>query len=244
MKRHLLVALAAVLTVGFAASLAQAQCSFEHPKKAVKLQSNLVQAFVSCGNPGGNSSNTNTEGGVPTCAPPETFNEQAGSPPNGWLWTETKSQGKVSFKAKAVCTGVSTGTSSPQLLPCNPASPLNTGPPPSADLEAKLDLKAIEDAGSAGDGANGPGTLSTVARATLDDRAAGDMTVIDFPAGFQFDLVDGKAKLKTSADALLNGIGQPGLPPCSSIEVVSIVVLDENGNGFANMGTFLPPLAP
>lgn len=241
MKRHLLVALAAVLTVGFAASLAQAQCSFEHPKKAVKLQSNLVQAFVSCGNVGGNSPNTNTEGGVPTCQPPETFNEQQGSPANGWLWTEDKSQGKVSFKAKAVCTAVSTGTTLP---PCNPASPLNTGPPASADLEVKLDLKAVEDTLSAGDGANGSGSMATSARATLDDRAAGDMTVIDFPADFPFNLVDGKAKLKTSADALLNAISQPGLPPCSSIEVVSITVKDENGNGFANMGTFLPPLAP
>jgi hypothetical protein len=229
--------------VGFAASLAQAQCSFEHPKKAVKLQSNLVQAFVSCGNVGGNSPNTNTEGGVPTCQPPETFNEQQGSPTNGWLWTETKSQGKVAFKAKAVCTAVSTGTTLPA---CNPASPLNTGPPASADLEVKLDLKAVEDALSAplGDGANGPGSMSTVARATLNDRAGGDMTVIDFPADFPFALVDGKAKLKTSADSLLNAISQPGLPPCSSIEVVSIIIEDENGNGFASMGTFLPPLAP
>jgi hypothetical protein len=70
----------------------------------------------------------------------------------------------------------------------------------------------------------------------------GDMTVIDFPAAFPFDLVGGQAKLKTSANALLNSIGQPGLPPCSSIEVVDVTVEDENTNPFARMGTFLPTL--
>src|SRR3954451_23445972 len=66
MKKHLLGGLAAVLVVGISASAALAQCAFEHPKKAGGLKSNFVQAFVSCGNPGGNSPNTTTEGGVPT----------------------------------------------------------------------------------------------------------------------------------------------------------------------------------
>jgi hypothetical protein len=283
MKRHLLVALAAVLAVGFTASAVRAQCKYEHPKKAGKLQSNLVQAMVSCGNPGGNAPNAMTEGGVPTCQPPETFNQQAGTPANGWQWNELKAQGKVQFKAKALCTGVSTGT---VLPPCSPADPLNLGPPPSADLEVKLDLKGIVKLGacefatctaganagavctddsecptstcdnqacSSNDeclpnggeciqgAATGTGFLSAVARATLDDRVLGDMTVVDFPTSFPFDMVNGKAKLKTSADALLNNaIGQPGLAPCASIEVVSIVILDANNNAFATMGTFLP----
>src|SRR2546427_8359009 len=71
MKRHLLVALAAVLAVGISASAARAQCAFQHPKKAGKLQSNLIQAFVSCNNPGGNQPNNTTGGGIPSCSPPE-----------------------------------------------------------------------------------------------------------------------------------------------------------------------------
>jgi hypothetical protein len=88
----------------------------------------------------------------------------------------------------------------------------------------------------------GPSTgfLATVARATFDDRAGGDMTVDDFPANFPLLIADGKINVKTSADVLLNGISQPGLPHCSNIETVSITVLDENGNTFANVGVFLP----
>ena len=68
----------------------------------------------------------------------------------------------------------------------------------------------------------------------------GDLTVVDFPASFPFTMSGGKATVKTSADALLNGIGQPSLPHCSSIETVSITVVDPNGDTFANLGAFLP----
>src|SRR5262245_53796557 len=91
MKQHLFVAGAAVLALGFTASMASAaNCAYEHPKSAKSLKSSMVQAMVSCNNPGGNTPNATTEGGVPTCAPPETFHEQAGSPPGGWTWDEGK----------------------------------------------------------------------------------------------------------------------------------------------------------
>jgi hypothetical protein len=238
MKRHVLVTLAAILALGFTASLASAQCAFEHPKKAKKIQASLVQAFVSCGNPGGNTPNTTTESGtVPTCKPPETFNEDAGSPADGWEWDETKGQGSIAFKAANKVKFIQIGT----VLPgANPASPLNPAGD-TVDLVIQMKLKGVI-ADDSPAGATGSGTLSTVARATLDDRMGGDMTVIDFPAAFPFDLVGGQAKLKTSANALLNSIGQPGLPPCSSIEVVDVTVEDENTNPFARMGTFLPLL--
>ena len=49
--------------------------SYQHPSKAKSDQSRaLVQAFVSCNNPGGNTPNATTEAGtVPTCYPAETF---------------------------------------------------------------------------------------------------------------------------------------------------------------------------
>jgi len=218
MKKHLLGGLAAVLVVGISASSALAQCAFEHPKKAGKFQSNFVQAFVSCGNAGGNSPNSTTEGGVPSCKPPETFSTQSGNTPgSGWQWDELKGQGQVQFKALKVS----------KNLAVTPAG--------STDLSVKAKLKGVVD--SVGP-ANGTGALSTVARATFNDRMNGDMTVVDFPANFPLTLTDGKGQIKTSADALLNGISQPGLPDCTSIETVSITITDTNGDTFANTGTF------
>jgi len=221
MRRQLLGGLAAVLVVGFAASSASAQCAFEHPKKANKFQSTLVQAFVSCGNPGGNSPNSTTEGGVPTCKPPETFNEQAGSPPTGWQWDELKAQGQVQLKES-------------KQIPVNVLNP----PGDTTDIAVKVKLKGIVYAGNIPVGPS-TGFLATVARATFDDRAGGDMTVVDFPANFPLIVIGGKVNVKTSADVLLNGISQPGLPHCASIETVSVTVTDENGNTFANTGLFL-----
>jgi len=177
MKRHLLVALAAVFVVGMAASAAHAQCAFQHPKKAGKLQSNLVQAMVSCGNPGGNTVNSMTEGNVPACKPPQTFSNKAGNDSSGgWKWDPEKAQGKLTFKAKKSCAAKGQGTAVPA---CNPSSPLNTGPPPAADLEVDMTLKGIVSGPGAGTGpASGTGNLATVARATLDDRMNGDVTVV------------------------------------------------------------------
>jgi len=231
MNRYLAVA-AAALAFGFVASGANAQvgtdeCGFEHPKKAKETRSSLVQSFVSCGNPGGNAPNDNTESGVPSCSPPETFNEQAGNPPNGWMWNEAKAQGDASFKAaKNKLEG-----------PANPEGD-------TADVAVSLKLQGIVDAAGP---ASGSGTLSTLSRATLRDRNGTPnnhnddvpMTVIDFPAPFPFDLIEGKAKLKTTANVVLNGIGT-SLPHCTSIEVVDLFISDENGNRFASMGIFLP----
>jgi hypothetical protein len=217
MKKHILVAGAAVLALGFTASLASAQCAFPHPKKAGALKSSLVQAFVSCNNPGGNTPNSTTEGGVPTCKPPETFNEQAGSPGGGWLWGPS-SKGDVSFKAAK------------NKVPGQPAD--------SADLAVSLKMSDIEDSGGK---TTSNGVLSTVARATLKDRMNGDMTVVDFPAPFNVSAVDGKINRKTTAnDLLVNTLGQPALASCTSIEVVAVQVIDQEGNAFASMGTFLP----
>lgn len=217
MKKHLLGGLAAVLVVGISASAAMAQCAFEHPKKAGKFQGNFVQAFVSCGNAGGNSPNTTTEGGVPTCKPPETFSEQSGNTASGWSWDETKGQGQVQFKAVKFA--------KPPVTPAD-----------STDLAVKVKVKGIVDVVGP---VNGNGALATTSRATFNDRMGGDMTVVDFAANFTVPFADGKANVKTSADALLNGIPQPGLPDCSSIETVSVLLKDPNGDSFGNIGLFL-----
>ena len=233
MKTQLAAMLATALALGLAAPLAYAQtsvddCGFEHPKFAKETRSSLVQAFVSCGNPGGNTPNDTTEGGVPSCAPPQTYREHSGSAPNGWMWDEARSFGTVQFRSIV----------NKVVSPLNP--PNNSG-----DLSVKLKLRGVVDAAGP---ASGPGTLSTLARATLRDRqntpntTSDDvpMTVVDFPAPFGFNLENGSASLKSSANALLNGIGQPGLPQCASVSLVDVSVVDENGNRFAEMGTLLP----
>jgi hypothetical protein len=223
MKKHIIVAGAAVLALGFSASLASAQCNYEHPKQAKQIKAALTQAFVSCLNPGGNTPNTTTEGGVPSCAPPMTFHEQSGSPGGGWLWDELKGKGDVSFKAAK-----------------NKAVHILNPPNDTADLAVQLKMSGILNTLSAPAGGNG--TLATVARATLEDRTGGPMTVVDFPAGFPITAIGGKVQLKTTANALLNGIGQPGLPGCTNIELVNVTVVDPQSDNFAAIGTFLPNL--
>ena len=212
-----LVLLACLLT----ASTADAQCAYAHPRKAARFRSALTQAMVPCGNVGGNTPNVATEGGVPACKPPETFNEEAGSQENGWVWGP-QSYGFVTFKA-----------SSNQIV--NPLNPLNT-----QDLIVSLQLKQIFDAHGAVSQA--PGTLETIVRATIEDRAGGDMTAVDEAFTFDFALQGGQVALKTSVNALLNANDEPGLPGCASIEILSVRIADENGNTFAVPGVFLPDL--
>ena len=194
MKKFILTAGAAAVALGFSVTIASAATpcavTYQHPAKAAKLTSNLVQAFVSCGNPGGNTPNATTETGtVPTCFPAETYNQQAGSPANGWLWGP-KSQGSIAFKA---------GKNK------NP-NPLNTDPT-AVDLYISVKISDVRNAGGPADGTNG--NVSTVARATLIDRANTElMTVIDFPTGFGVSVLPGgKIQQKTTATAILNALG-------------------------------------
>ena len=233
-RRSLPIALAALFVVGGAVRTAHAQCAFQHPKTAKRFQTSLVQAFTSCGPP-----NSQTEGNLPACKPPETFSQQAGNDVSGgWKWNPAKGSGKIEFKVVASCAA----QESPGSLPkCDPSSPLNQGPPPSADLAIKLSLTSIVQGPGAGtSAANGTGTLSIIARATLEDRTNGDVTVVDFPASSPFTMQNGSATLKTSADAILNALNKPGLPPCTSIELVYASVYDPKGDAFARVGIYLP----
>lgn len=228
MKRLVLATGTAVLVLGFATTSANAQCGFEHPLKSpldrVKLhnsvQVGLIPAFVSCGNVGGNTSNITTEGGVPSCAPPETFNQQAGSPSNGWMWDDGRTYGSLQMYP----------TKNRLQSPLNP--PSNT-----VDVKVKLNLRYVIDTV---DRVDGLGSLNVIARVTMKDRGNGPLTVVDFPLGFGVELDGGNASVRTTVNALLNDIGQPGLPGCAVVEIVSASVSDENGNIFAGMGTFLP----
>jgi hypothetical protein len=235
MTKRLFVPFVAVLVIAISAAGARAQCSFGHPRSAKALLTTLTQAFVSCGNIGGNSPNTTTEGGVPACAPPQTFAEQAGSPSGTWTWDDLtpKVYGKLYIKRRLPpsCT---TGTPAEQAL-CATLNPIGD----TTDLYFRVKLKGVrEDATNFP--ANGTGTLTVNVRVTFDDRAGGPMTWIDFPLSFSFEVNGGTADAIASGDAILNDEGRPGLPHCTSIEILSAAVIDENGNTFAVPGLFNP----
>jgi len=60
--------------VGAMPSPLLAQCTFEHPAQASKIETALVQAFLFCSPDGTGSAgvlpNNATEGGSPACSPP------------------------------------------------------------------------------------------------------------------------------------------------------------------------------
>jgi hypothetical protein len=218
----------AALVVGASASAANAQCAFQHPKKAKQFKGAFVQAMVSCGTPTGSQPNATAGGAVPACQPVITFNEENGSPPNGWLWERG---------------GVATGVASVQFkaLKKNAFPETTPADPNAADIKVQLKCKGIVYAGIGAPNAV-QGTLETVTRTTFNDRTGGDMTVVDFALKFQFDVFDGACKLKTSANRQLNNTppGLAGLPHCTSIETLKVRILDENGAGFGTVGLFLP----
>jgi hypothetical protein len=231
MKKHILAAGAAVLALGVAsiASAASVPCAvqYQHPSKAKQIKAALVQAFVSCNNPGGNVPNATTETGtVPTCFPAETYHENAGAPALGWTWGP-KSKGDITFKA-----------GKNKLL--GPPDYAQNTDPNAVDLFIQLKMGDIRDNTGLADATSG--AVSTVARATFVDRAeqSAPMTVIDFPTNFGITVSGGKISKKTSATVILDALSQPALPACTTIEVVSVLVVDPNGNPFANLGTYLP----
>lgn len=157
---------------------------FHHPEKAKTLELGLVQAFAPCLAP-----TTTTEGGASACLP-ETPNEAAGNPTDGWRWSESASYGRV--RITAVC-------------------------PNARDLDVRFELGGIVDGNGAP--ANGTGTLDLSARATVDDPVGGKMTAIDFPITTNVTVTGGRAKLRTTASAMLAGAGLPPIPNATSLEI-------------------------
>jgi hypothetical protein len=69
------------------------------------------------------------------------------------------------------------------------------------------------------------------------------MTAVDLlyaELAFPFTLRGGQVNLKTTMNTGLNELGQPGLPNCTTVELLDANVVDEIGRRFASMGIFLP----
>lgn len=124
--KHLLGSLVILMALAVSTSaFASAQCAFEHPKKARKIQLSLVQAYYDCAGPlsGYSPSNTATEGGIPACTPPGTLNDSL-SASSAWRWDDLKGSGQVQFKASSAF----------------PPGPLN---PPSNTADVVVQMKLL-----------------------------------------------------------------------------------------------------
>ncbi len=235
MTRIISTAFAAVIVVGLTAQIGYGQCAFEHPEKAKKFQVALTQSMFPCGvASGGGPPNATTEDGIDACGPPETFNEVAGTPDDGWQWN-SKSKGTLLLKtAKKDQSGL--GLDGDTDTDGGADNPADIG-----DVQVRLKLSNIVD--QTGLLANGSGILTILVRATYRDRLNGELTPIDIPLLLTFDLVNGKTTLKSSANFPLDTLsGVAPLPRCASLEIIGIQVLDANGNSFAAPGLFLARL--
>jgi hypothetical protein len=226
-----------------------AQCAFQHPGKAKKVSAALTQAFRPCGgvcfggplegsfcagdgncmggfcrvlidgyNPVAPQVPSGVIGGanLKTC-PATTFSEHQ---PNSWSWGPNAS-GSITFKL---------------AKDKRPPSPLN--PPGSMDWLGQLRMSGILD--GSGMPATGPGgALHLMVRLTVDDGANGT-TIQDFPVFVSVPVVNGKISQTISVNEQLNIFEIASLPPCSSIELLSVVVQDQHGDVFATIGGFLP----
>jgi hypothetical protein len=214
MKKGSIAALG-IVSLTLLAESAGAQCSFNSMVKAQKFTVNLVRHFVGCPSITFLSPNTSTMAGVPACTPPfPTSSYRIGQVPSG----KCRVRGNQELES-----------------PCSDGSGI-----PCSNLEITAVCRRILNS----DGVtptNDPGfALNAVARATFDDNAYGDMTVVNFPAQFAFPQASGGTiQLASDTNALLNGLFGPGsaLPGCTSLQILSMAIADPAGNIFATMGT-------
>jgi len=215
-----LVAISCVAAIGFSASIADAQCAFDISGKNGKLISNFVRSYAGCGNSVTFSApNSVSQSGVPSCSPPFVHSPYQWGPKG---FCQTKIQAKLedpcSDGSGVACANFLVSGKCANILESDGITPIN-----------------------------GPQTwrLQTISRATFDDKINGDMTVIDFPAVFDFgEPKKGGMKIKANSNDLLNGLFGPGsaLPGCTQLAVVSLSILDANGQVFAVQGGGSPGL--
>jgi hypothetical protein len=219
-----------VAAVALAPPRVSAQCAFDRPTHGSTtntgdLRTSLVQAYVACGNPGGNTPNAAYLGIVPACSPPETLNVQAGSPVSGWRFSQVPGQ-------------------SWGRLEMNRQSGVFVNPSGIRDMRIRLTLKQIvQTNGTTPVAAGTPGTIALLLRSTVSDPVNGDMTMIDFPVNIPFAFTT--AGIVNNATTILGNVMNSSFgfrfPDCASIEIVSVAVLDSNSNVFAVPGIRVIP---
>lgn len=233
--RRFSIFLAAIALVSFTASIALAQCAFDAPSKAKGMKTDMVRAMVTCGGITFPTPTTLTNAGVPACSPVTPYSAYVFTPADPLAKNKGKCSVKTKTKFESPC---SDGSVDPITL--LPQDCSNTS------LQAKCGGVLNSDGATPVDGLTGGQgwALKTVARVTFDDKASGDMTIIDFPAQFNLpDAKKGKLKGKFDTNTLLNELFGDGsaLPGCTMLELKSIAIADPDGNNFAVVGSSSRP---
>lgn len=228
--------LAAIALVGLYAGTASAQspCTYNTaPAKGIK--GSVVRAYAPCPGTEHGSPNSETEGGTTACAPAIPREVDGDSTP-------------YKFSEKGKCSVQTSGKLVSDCSTLEDAGGNNLGLESGAChvtfVKSKCSGLVHSDGTTAVDGTlfneDDGWTLATLSRATMDDDTNGEMTVIDFPVTFNYSTpAKGKMSLSSSsAEALipLVTVNNADLPPCTSIEVVDVVIKDPDGLPFARLG--------
>jgi hypothetical protein len=223
-------AAAAATMVAASPAAVGAQCAFDKPTYGSagytgRITASLVQAYVNCGDIGGGTPNVEALMNVPACEPPATFAQLGGSPDDTWRFSQVPgaSYGKVDMKRTSL----------------SGAPNLTDYPPTLKDVSVRTILKGIVRLPN-DTPATGTGKVNVLLRATVDDKSGTYVTVVDFPLDCDITLHGRKADVtKRLGDAMI-ALGQPRLPDCANVELLSIAVTDPNGAIFAVPGLTLP----
>jgi hypothetical protein len=228
------LSLATLALVGLYAGTASAQCAFNIvPAKGVK--GSFVRNYAPCtGTEHPAPANAETDGDTDACVPviPRQLDGESTEytyGPEGGCTIQTQA------KLVKDCSKVK-----------GAAGPLNLEAGPCHVTYVKGKCEDIRDGANLPIGAGPiPWGFATLSRASFNDDANGDMTVIDFPVTFSFGQPEeGGMKIKAnSAEALspLVGANNSELPECTSIEIVDVTIKDPAGLPFAKLGGATKP---
>jgi hypothetical protein len=231
------LSLATVALVGLYAGTASAQCAFNiQPAKGVK--GSFVRNMAPCPgteHPAGPYPNTETDGETDACSPVTPKEIDGDATP--YKFAE-KGGCTIQTQAKLV--------SACEEIEGSDGNPLGLEAGPCHITYVKGKCKGIVNASDVPIGpSDGIWGFATLSRASFDDDANHDMTVIDFPVTFAFsEASNGGMKIKSnSAEALkpLVGANNSELPECTSIEIVDVTIKDQNGLPFAKLGGATKP---
>ena len=192
--------------------------TFPHPKATKKFSTYLVQAFVSCNNPGGLTPDRTTEGGVPACEA-ETADDIDGNPANGWHWGPS-SYGRMEIFWR--CKGAD-------------------------DFGIRLQFNDIVDGNGAPVNDSGTLIIMT-RLTLMDPGGAMTMIDFPLQVAFgvsngavKFQTSANAVLADMNLPPLPNGV-TVAFGALSSVDPSMLQVLDGNGNPFARPGVFLPPV--
>ena len=194
-----------------------AQCAFDAPAKAKGFKSSLIRAYAPCPGVTFASPNTSTMAGVPGCAPPNASSAYEFDDETG------ECSVRASHKVATPCPdGIAASCSVLRIV---------------------TKCRGLLDPGGTTLTNTGGWTLNVIYRATINDTANGDITIIDFPAQFAAPAVaNGNLKLTFEIGPCTQGIcdlfgSGSDLPPCTQLELLSVALHDPDGNAFGKLGS-------